>query len=106
MYVRDVVVRVPRRAVERQDDQTEHIERRESRGHDAETPKQLSVVRKIPRSPEHGILAEETGERWYSRDGNRRNQECAVGPGHLTTQSAHFANVLQATHTVNDAAGS
>ena len=105
MNVVNVFVRIPRFSVKRQDQQPEHVERRQSRSGHANEPEELSIICIIPCAPKYGVFAEETGKWRNARDGYGAGEKCRMCPRHVLAQAAHLADVLHTAHSMNDTAG-
>src|SRR5262245_20701816 len=100
----DFMLRIMRFSMESEENQPEHIKRCKARYDNSYCPNQLSEIDVVPVRPEDGVLAEESRQPWYAGDCKRSDQTCSVRPGHVLPQAAHFANILSAAHTMDDAA--
>src|SRR6266581_2120997 len=104
MNVMNILAVVARRAVKRQDQQSKHIKGCETRSDNPNEPKYSAVTGIIPRTPKHGIFAEETRQRWDSGNGYGPDGKHSIGPRHRVPQAAHFPDVLNSSHPVNNTA--
>jgi hypothetical protein len=80
--------------------QPEHVERRQHRRREAADEHELAFDRmhraRTPERHEDRVLAEESGKRRQSGEGERPDKERPRGLGHLARQPAHLAHVLRA----------
>src|SRR5215469_13108332 len=106
MDVMYVVLAVPWRSYEGQNENPEHIEGCKSRRDQAHAPEDFSIRSMSPIPPQDGVLAEESGQRRDSRNGDRSYQERPVRPRHVPLQTAHLSNILQPAHSMDDTSGS
>src|SRR5688572_20828463 len=99
----DVIMCVARRTEERRNHQTKHIKGRETRCDDANEPENLAVVRAVPCGVENHVLAEETRQSRYTGNRERPDKKGRESPRHLASESSHFADVLNASSSMNHA---
>src|SRR4051812_26766144 len=101
----NVLMRAPGRSMEGKDQQPEHVKDGEPGSQHANKPKHLAVAGEIPRAPQNGILTENAWQRRNPGDCYGSGQKRCVGPGHQFPESAHLLNILDSSHTVDDASG-
>src|SRR6267154_5884156 len=91
-----------------QDDQAEHVERRQQCGGQAEPIKSVSgsasAVFVLKSAQQDRILTEEARERRETRDCQCCREHGEVRPADLFVEPAHAVHVLLAAHGVNHAA--
>src|SRR5213594_28633 len=103
--VMNLLVGVPGCSVESQNQQAEHVERRETCRKNTDKPKHSAVIGVIPRAPQNRILAEEAGQRGKTGDGQCSGEKCFVRPGHQASEAAHLSYILDTSHSMNDTTG-
>ena len=96
--------RVPRRPVEGQEDQAEHVAGRQERRQHADHPEHGVAAEE--RLREDLVLAEEPGQPGHAGNGDRADQEGPVGDRQVLLEPAHFSQILFAVQRVNHRTGS
>src|ERR1700675_1377828 len=99
----DMMLVVALLAVEREEDQTEHVEGSKQRGEQADGVERVAAL-DLKRAEQDGVLAEKAGERRNAGDGQRGDEHGPVGVLDFFAEAAHVAHVLLAAHGVNDGA--
>jgi hypothetical protein len=89
----------PALAVEREEDEPEHVERRHEGGDDADDPDE--IVAAAEGATQDLVLREEASQREHAGVGKGTDHHRPVGHFQLPTQAAHLAHVLLAAHGVD-----
>jgi hypothetical protein len=90
-------------AGKRERDETEHVERGQARGHEAERKENRMVRREDARQDR--VLREEPGERRDAGKGERRHEEGPIGHRQAAAEAPHPPHVLLPVKGVDDGAG-
>src|ERR1700733_1365362 len=100
----DLVLVKARLTKECKEYQTEHVERRQSCGDDAEAPQQTVRVRAGVGSLEDRVLAAEPGKSRNAANCKSGNEHRPKGSRDFLSQAAHLHHVLPAAHGMDHAA--
>nr|GFD50736.1 hypothetical protein [Tanacetum cinerariifolium] len=92
----------PELAEEGEEQQAEHVERRQERGEDADAPHHFAMLIHVTQD---FIFREKARERWNTSDGQAANKHGEERDRHGLTQAAHAAHVLLVAHAVDDRTG-
>ena len=85
---------VTRSAMERQEEQTEHVERRETARE--ESKPEDDIMLPLEGGENDFVLGEESGERRNARNCENRNERASVSELHLLAETAHCIEIVRA----------